>query len=269
MRVEKAGDLLGLLGSEDWVTLVCFPSPAAGFLAVIDGFYIQAVQFAKAIGYNVVAIDVRPAPLELCKSLPEHLQPDLFLNPDEMTVQEMLESIEKTFGEAVYTPTSQRPGDANSTQREPTTLPATGLDAVLVCTDSVRGYATGIELLAKHGILVYVGQPEKPVPMHWSAFVTRDITVVAGCLPCGRWSGVRLGGGLGLNGRGSRMGAGLHEQGRWMSARDVMGDMVELVEKVGLHVEVSEYLLEDVGRMLTEFGGDGVKGKLVLRVEND
>jgi alcohol dehydrogenase, propanol-preferring len=237
-------------------------------LAVIDGFYIQAVQFAKAMGYNVVAIDIRSAPLELCKSLPEHLQPDIFLNPNEMTVQEMLNGIEKTFEEAVYSPTSRRPGDA-SAQQEPTTLPATGLDAVLVCTDSIQGYATGIALLAKHSTLVYVGQPEKPVPMHWRAFVTRDITVVAGCLPCGRWSGVGLGGSSGLNGRGLRVDGGLSEQGMWMSARDVMGDMVGLVERVGMHVEVSEYQLEDGGRMLKEFGGDEVKGKLVLRIEDD
>jgi len=164
-----------------------------------------------------------------------------------------------TFEEAIYTPGSELRGVASP----PRVLPTTGLDAVLVCTDAIQAFATGSELLAKHGTLVYVGQPKEPVPFHWSTFVTRDITVVAGCLPCGRWSGARLGEELDLRG------TGVQKCGRWMNARDVTREMMELVERAGLHVEVSCYGLRDIGKLKSEFRGDSMKGKVVLRIEDD
>jgi threonine dehydrogenase-like Zn-dependent dehydrogenase len=214
----------------------------------------------------------------------------------------MLKGIVRGFEEAVYPPipklgregggdesTSYRHTTPNSYQSNPsapsschprpTTLPATGLEAALICTDSLEGYATGLELLAKHGTLVYIGQPKEPVPMHWSAFVTKDIRIVAGCLPSGGWidgreSGVGLSGSKdegidGGKGNGRREGERGGCEGRWMSARDVMRDMMEVVERSEVHVEVTEYKLDDFGRMLESFRREGMKGKVVLRIEED
>lgn len=211
----------------------------------VGGLGHLAVQFAKAMGHRVVAVDTRAAPLELCRSLPEHLQADLVFNANELDANGMLTRVKESLVD------------------EGVGLPATGLDAVLVCTDAHPAFALGIEILAKHGTLVFVGLPERPVPMPYTAFVGKDITVVAGCLPCGRWSGVGAGGVY-------RKYQGKEIEGkRWMSAKEVMEEMLVLVEKVKMHVELTEYPMDEIERLVTEFGSEKSKGKLVLRVEDD
>jgi len=55
------------------------------------------VQFAKAKGYKVVAVDTRDAPIELVKSLPERFQPDLTLNPLHIDKDKVLQKLAENF----------------------------------------------------------------------------------------------------------------------------------------------------------------------------
>ncbi|KIM23183.1 hypothetical protein M408DRAFT_265658 [Serendipita vermifera MAFF 305830] len=245
MGFSKAAPLM-CAGSTVYHSLLRCGVDSGGIIGVIGvgGLGHLAVQFAKAMGHKVVAIDVRAAPLELCLALPERLRADLVINSKETSTEEIIKKIEGTL-------TDDSVG-----------LPATGFDAVLVCTDVQPAYALGIELLAKHGTLVFVGVPEAPVPMSYTAFIGKDITVVAGVVPCGRWSGI------GVGGISAKSRINENHGKRWMTSAEVMDDMLDLVERAGIHVEILEYGMDDVGKMVNEFNAEGMKGRLVVKMED-
>ncbi|KZO91259.1 GroES-like protein [Calocera viscosa TUFC12733] len=103
------------------------------------------VQFAKCLGYKVVAIDSREAPLELVKSL-KH-PPDIVINSTE--------------------------GYKAALEKIPWPV-----DAVLVATDAIPAYEFGLEITRKHGIFVDVGQPFDPIPVHYRHLIWRNVQVV-------------------------------------------------------------------------------------------
>ncbi|RDL30996.1 alcohol dehydrogenase [Venustampulla echinocandica] len=115
------------------------------------------VQFAKAMGYKCVAIDIRPDPIALVSSFDPCLRPDLVLDPRDGP-EHALSKILETF-----------PG-------------RTGVDAAVVSTDASEAFKFSTDILEKHGVLVVVGQPKEPIKFHWRVFVTQDISIVAGGL---------------------------------------------------------------------------------------
>ncbi|KAI3572716.1 chaperonin 10-like protein [Fusarium oxysporum f. sp. albedinis] len=69
-------------------------------LTGIGGLGVLGVQFAKALGYRVVASDNRDAGLKLASGVPEHLRPDLIVNSsDEDAAQKILDI---TNGEGLH-----------------------------------------------------------------------------------------------------------------------------------------------------------------------
>ncbi|KAH6664683.1 chaperonin 10-like protein [Halenospora varia] len=117
----------------------------------VGGLGHLGVQFAKAMGYKTIAIDTWPEPLALVSSFDPRFRPDLTLNAQE-GVKHALSTIQSHFPNA------------------------TGVAAAIVCTDSSSAFEYATDILAKHGVLVVVGQPKQPLKFHWSVFVSRDIT---------------------------------------------------------------------------------------------
>lgn len=104
----------------------------------IGGLGIYAVQFAKALGHSVVAVDNRPEGRELAAeaALPADLVVD-FNDP------KAADKVKQWAGRD-------------------------GLAAVIVCTDSVPGTEWSLNLLRPHGVCVPVGLPVEG--FHFSAF---------------------------------------------------------------------------------------------------
>jgi propanol-preferring alcohol dehydrogenase len=134
--------------------------PKGSILAIVGlgGLGYLGVQFAKAMGYHVVAVDTRARPLELVGGLPKRFKPDLLLNPLEDDKETALRNIADTFPDA------------------------TGVDATLVAMDAVAAFAWSKGIIAKHRTMVFIGQPHDDVPFHDSDFVSQDLTIRAGCL---------------------------------------------------------------------------------------
>ncbi|EJU00406.1 GroES-like protein [Dacryopinax primogenitus] len=103
------------------------------------------VQFAKCLGYKVVAVDAREAPLELVRRL-KH-PPDITINSTE--------------------------GYKGALAKIPWPI-----DATLVATDAIPAYDFGLEITRKHGLFVDVGQPFDPIPVHYRHLIWRNIQVV-------------------------------------------------------------------------------------------
>jgi D-arabinose 1-dehydrogenase-like Zn-dependent alcohol dehydrogenase len=107
----------------------------------------------------------------------------------------------------------------------------------MVCASTIQSYEFATSILAKHGTLVAVGQPPESIPFHWSTFVSKDITVVPGCL----------------------------------GDKETMEKMMECVVRDGIHVEVKEYSLDPelsgMGELLKSYHESDMVGKLVLRID--
>jgi len=117
------------------------------------------VQFAKSLGYRVVAVDNRAEPLALVKSL--RLKPDLVISASD-PLEDAISQIH-TF-----------------TAGPPTSYP--GLDAVIIATDGPGTFAYGAKITRKHGTLVVVGQPNDGVKFDFRDLVFRDVHVVGSVL---------------------------------------------------------------------------------------
>jgi len=168
------------------------------------------------MGYKVVAIDTRTAPLSLMSTLPKHLQPNLVINASD-GVERALASINATFISSTVP-----------------VLRATGVDASIVSTGALPAFKFATEITEKHGTLVAVGQPNDPIPFHWSAFISRDLTIIPGCL----------------------------------GQPKIMTEMLETVVAHGIHVEKRIYGLEDVETLVHDYHDPGMKGKLVFKIED-
>lgn len=208
---DAAAASLMCAGSTIYNSILKAKQPTGAILAIVGlgGLGHLGVQFAKAKGYKVVAVDTREAPVELIKTLPERLSPDLFLNPTLDDRETALKKIAETF-----------PG-------------ATGIDAALVATDAVPAFAWAKSVMAKHGTLVFIGQPAENVPFHYTDFVAMDLTIVAGCLGQPR----------------------------------VVQEMVDLVVREGILVHTTRYKPDEIAKLVEDYHKPGVKGKLVVSFE--
>lgn len=165
------------------------------------------VQFTKAMGYKCVAIDIRPDPISLVSTLEPHLRPDLVLDAT-AGAEHALSKILKAF-----------PG-------------STGVDAAIVSADTSEAFKFSTDILAKHGVLVVVGQSKEPIKFDWRVFVTQDISIVAG--------------GLGQP--------------------DMMEEMMNLVVNEKIHSTLKVYMLDDLTKLVRDFHDPHRKGKFIVKV---
>ncbi|CAE6342832.1 unnamed protein product [Rhizoctonia solani] len=114
----------------------------------------KGVQYAKAMGYRVVAVDTRQSILDHAETLPIGLAPDLTINPRD-GAQAALDRISVRF-EGVQ-----------------------GLAAAIVATNP-PAYMFATNILAKHGVLVVVGLPKEPTLFRYSDIIFRDISTTSG-----------------------------------------------------------------------------------------
>ncbi len=122
----------------------------------IGGLGLLGVQMAKALGYRVAAIDNSDFGLELANKLPESLRPDIAVGIDSAEATEKLSS----FTDGI------------------------GLDAAIVCTDSVSANDWTLHRLRIRGTCVVLGLPVEG--FHFDAFniVFREL-VIRGSLHSG------------------------------------------------------------------------------------
>ena len=123
------------------------PGEAIGIIG-IGGLGSLAVQFAKALGHPVVAIDNRPEGRELATEAP--LKADLVLDSE---TPEAVSKVKEFVGKG-------------------------GLAAIIVCTDTVSVTEWSLNLLRPNGVCVPLGLPV--AGFHFNAFtaVFQQITVV-------------------------------------------------------------------------------------------
>lgn len=116
----------------------------------------MGIQFAKALGYRVIASDNCDAGLKLALGVPDHLRPDLIVNSsDEDAVQKISDF---TNGE--------------------------GLHGAVVCTDNVSATDWALHRLQPRGTCVVLGLPDEGFKFDAFNLVFREINV-KGSLHCG------------------------------------------------------------------------------------
>ncbi|OWZ77994.1 alcohol dehydrogenase [Cryptococcus neoformans Tu401-1] len=115
------------------------------------------VQFAKAMGYQVIAIDNRPQPLRHIRTLGS-LSPDLTFSSDH-TVEEGLKAIEEMFPEKILK----------------------GVDAMLITGPQAHEFDYAFKMTAKHGVVVVLSCCNEPmIEIDWKDIVLRDVRVIGG-----------------------------------------------------------------------------------------
>ncbi|CAG9984548.1 unnamed protein product [Clonostachys byssicola] len=128
--------------------------PAGGSLAMVGvgGLGHIGTQVAKAMGYKVVAIDVKQSSLDLANSY--ELKPDVNI----LATQPASEAME-TITEAIK---GHYPG----------------VDAAILATDAPPAFDFAAAITRKHGTLVLLGQPEKGINMSYTNVIYRDLKLV-------------------------------------------------------------------------------------------
>lgn len=121
----------------------------------IGGLGVLAVQFAKALGYRVVAIDNREVGLKLAANIKSHLKPDLIIGFD----------------------------SPDAASRIATFTGGIGLHGAVVCTDDVPASDWALHRLQPRGTCVMLGLPEQGFRFDAFNLVFREI-VVKGSLHC-------------------------------------------------------------------------------------
>ncbi|KAL8277943.1 hypothetical protein RQP46_009575 [Phenoliferia psychrophenolica] len=165
-----------------------------------------AVQYAKAAGYIVVGVDARSEPIEMTKAL--KLAPDVCINAATTSVEEALVQI------SALDPKK----------------PLRGLDACLVVNDVAASFQYAVDLLARHGTFVLVGQPVDGVTFTFKDLIFKDIRVI-----------------------GSLYGDCAQAQ-----------TTVALAAKHNIVVHTSKYKLDDMAQLLIDAHAPGRKGKSVV-----
>ena len=135
--------------------------PKGSAIAIIGlgGLGHLGVQFAKAAGYHVIAVDARQEPLDLVQS--QDFKPDTLC--DVRKWKDGNKAREELLGVC-------------GTTKWP------GADATIVATDNNDAFLYGADITRKHGTLVVVGQPEKPAPITYHSAIFRDIRVIGSLL---------------------------------------------------------------------------------------
>ncbi len=114
-----------------------------------------AVQFAKCMGFKVVAIDNRQEPLELVQKL--KYSPDLTIDLSKIDAENAIKQIN-----SLHSPTKHN---------------YPGADATLVLTEPISAYKYALTITKKHGTIMVVGLSREPIPIQSSDLVFRDITI--------------------------------------------------------------------------------------------
>lgn len=115
----------------------------------IGGVGHLALQFAKALGYRTIAMDIRQAGRELAAEVPEILQPDLILDPHASNVEGAI--LDFTAGE--------------------------GIAGAIVCTDNVQANAWILRQLGNKGVMVPLGLPKDDWNFEAEAIVFRELSI--------------------------------------------------------------------------------------------
>lgn len=115
----------------------------------IGGVGHLGVQFAKALGYRTIAIDIRSEGRQLATEVPEHLQPDLVLDSSALDAETRI--LEFTSGE--------------------------GLAGAVVCTDNIAANAWILQQLGNKGVMVPLGLPTDKWQFDAEAMVFRELTI--------------------------------------------------------------------------------------------
>ncbi|KAL7009284.1 hypothetical protein EMMF5_000914 [Cystobasidiomycetes sp. EMM_F5] len=116
------------------------------------------VQFAKTMSYKVVGVDARKEPVELATRL--QYPPDLVLNSKEVDAETAREKVVKLDEQK----------------------PFHGLDAAILLADPQESIDYAVKLLARHGLLVLVSQPQSGIHLDFHELVFRDIRLVGSLL---------------------------------------------------------------------------------------
>jgi propanol-preferring alcohol dehydrogenase len=115
----------------------------------IGGLGVLGIQFAKALGLRVVAVDSNDVGIQLANDVLSHLRPDLALKlDDDDTVGIILE-----FSDGL------------------------GVDAAIVCTDNVPATDWALHRLRCQGVGVVLGLPDEGFKFDPFNLVFREITV--------------------------------------------------------------------------------------------
>ncbi|KAH7343370.1 chaperonin 10-like protein [Rhizoctonia solani] len=156
MQFATAAPLM-CAGSTIYNSIIRAGKPKGSIIAIVGagGLGYLGVQFAKAMGYRVVAVETRQPPTELLRSLPSHLAPDLIVNPGD-GIKSALTSISFSFDGAP------------------------GVAAAIVSTDPLEAFSFATCIMAKQATMVVVGQPKDPIPFNCNDIIFKDMTIVAG-----------------------------------------------------------------------------------------
>ncbi|CAF1456882.1 unnamed protein product [Rotaria sordida] len=114
-----------------------------------------AVQFAKCMGFKVVAIDNRQEPLELVQKL--KYSSDLTIDSSKTGSENAIKEI--------------------NSLHPPTKYNYSGADATLVLTEPISAFKYALAITKKHGTMMVVGASREPIPIEFSDLIFRDITV--------------------------------------------------------------------------------------------
>ncbi|RMJ15962.1 hypothetical protein CDV36_004351 [Fusarium kuroshium] len=121
----------------------------------VGGLGVLGVQFAKAQGYRVVAIDKHEIGLKLASEVPAHLKPDLIVNFD----------------------------DEDTPKKISDFTDGLGLNAAIVCTGDDAANDWAAQRLQPRGVCVVVGFPEGGFKFDPVNLVLKEI-VVKGTIFC-------------------------------------------------------------------------------------
>ena len=122
-------------------------APAPIGIIGIGGLGTLAVQFAKALGHSVVAIDNRPEGRALATEF--GLKADMVLDS----------------------------GDSDAVEKVKSWAGRDGLAAVVVCTDNVEVTNWSLGLLRPHGVVVPLGVPTDPFQFNSMALIFNELTI--------------------------------------------------------------------------------------------
>ncbi|RSL57621.1 hypothetical protein CEP54_008224 [Fusarium duplospermum] len=125
----KKGDSIGIVG--------------------ISGLGVLAIQFAKALGYQVVAVDNRDIGLRLASEVPSHLKPDAIVKFGDEDVAKQISDLTRDIG----------------------------LPGAAVCTDDVEASDWALHQLRPRGVCVVLGLPEQGYKFDAFSLVFREIVV--------------------------------------------------------------------------------------------
>ncbi|KAI8653692.1 PKS-ER domain-containing protein [Fusarium sp. Ph1] len=115
----------------------------------IGGLGILAIQFAKALGYQVVAVDNRDIGLRLASEVPSHLKPDAIVKFGDEEAAKQISDLTRDIG----------------------------LHGAVVCTDDVEASDWALHQLRPRGVCVVLGLPEQGYKFDAFNLVFREIAV--------------------------------------------------------------------------------------------